>query len=547
MKSALLAAQTLHTNAEKTLSSLSELSSSLLKDPDFPLPASPTQRMMSIGQGLSETHTTYFNTTQAALEQARREHRAAEEELDINSSLFHRINHSLTSRIELRSQVEDNLRQMRDLIGPRRRVPDELWSMIFWERVMEDEEEYGETWRDEKTPFTTLKLTWVCQLWRQIIVEQPSLWQYIALPRNVYLTPLQADRVKHFREHLKGYSPKFYMVHQSRGARNDGVHLQALLAGLPSMHRFEAQILPDPQPMQAFLNSIEIPIQRLVLISCPDGQQREIVVSLSYNAIKGVKSLECYGVQPCVDQARLDENQAQLDSLYVSLSELGNANLIFFLEASGVAKLNLKPWDEWSIGEDGVERDVLLTRLETVSAPLPVLKYAFNQHVLVPNLRTLTVDLDSDYNINDSLEFWTSFLSIHERRNNITTLEISHLPARGSSAEETSVMLSKFINHVTNVEDLTLTKEAVTPSLRGLADSKKIPSGMTTITITDSGDVTEDLVMAFLKVYYTKKREPLLLEIIDCSSISEEGSQRLDLAHDKLKETKAKKKRKTDG
>jgi chromosome segregation ATPase len=103
MKSALLVAKTLRTNAEKTFSSLSELSDSLLEDPDIPFPASPTQRLKSIGQGLSETHTAHMITAQSILEQARQDHQRTEEAIDANGSLFHHINDSLTSRIELRS------------------------------------------------------------------------------------------------------------------------------------------------------------------------------------------------------------------------------------------------------------------------------------------------------------------------------------------------------------------------------------------------------------------------------------------------------------
>jgi hypothetical protein len=108
---------------------------------------------------------------------------------------------------------------MKDLIGPRRRIPDELWSMIFWDRVMEDEEEYQVTWREGNPPFTTLKLSWVCRLWRQIIIEQPSLWQYIALPRTLYLSPAQVERVKYCQQRLKEHPSKLYMVYRIEGAK----------------------------------------------------------------------------------------------------------------------------------------------------------------------------------------------------------------------------------------------------------------------------------------------------------------------------------------
>jgi hypothetical protein len=544
LKSTLLVAKTLHTNAEKTFTSLSELSSSLLSDPYVPFPTSPTQSLKSIGKGLSEMHTTYVNAAQAALEQAREAYRGAEEELDANNSLLYRINHSLTSRLELRSQVRDNIHQMKDLIGPRRRIPEEIWSMIFRERVMEDEEEYGKTWRKGRPPFTTLKLTWVCHLWRQIVTVQPSLWKYIALPRTLSLSSAQVDRVKHFRKHLNVHSPNFYMAYGSEGAGFDGVHLGALLAGLPSINRFEAQISTEPSLIQAFLNTIEIPIQDLVLISSPDGKEHELDLALSYHAIKNIKSLYCLGVRPCVVPLISETRQAQLDSLFLTLFDIKNTDLILFLEMSGAAVLHFEPSGDWSNEEEtGIEQDVLLTRLNSISLPLPVLKFAFNQHVLVPNLRTLAVDLYVNYNIDESLGLWTSFLSIHERRDNITSLEVLEVPDDNSSAEERSEMLSKFINQLPNLKYLTIRGAAVVPALQGMVDSEEIPSGIVMLEVSGCDSVTEDLIMAFFKAYYTRKRAGLSrVRIFDCSLISKDALQRLSHAHAKLKRNNEKKK-----
>lgn len=220
--------------------------------------------MKSIGKDLGDTHTMYLKKAQSALEQARQEYRRAEEEIDANGSLFHHIDNS---RIELRSRLSDNIRRMKDLVGPRRRLPDEVWSLIFWERVTEDEEAYGQTWRDENPPFTTLKLTWVCRLWRQIVSNQPSLWRYITLPQNYYLSTAQVERFNHFKERLKGCSPKIYMVPGSVGGRSDegGVYLKTVLRGLPTIGLFEAHIIRDPKPLESFLTSTQLQVEELAL------------------------------------------------------------------------------------------------------------------------------------------------------------------------------------------------------------------------------------------------------------------------------------------
>jgi hypothetical protein len=548
MESALHVAKTLHTNAEKAFLSLSELSASLLEDPSSSVTspaASPTRRMKSIGKGLIETHTTYLKTAESALEQARQEYRRAEEESDANGSLFHYIDDSLTARVELRFRVEENIRRMKDMLSPRRRVPNELWCMIFRERVTEDEDEHEETFRRQMPPFTTLKLTWVCRLWRQIISEQPSLWQYIALPRTLYLSPSQADRVKYFQRHLKKHPPKLYMMRGSRGAGRDIVPLQPLWSMFSSVNRFEAQLRPESRSVQIFLNSVEVPIKDLILTSSPNGEEQDSDILLSYNAIKSVESLMCYGVRPCVDSSRSDEEQAQLNSLLLRLHEVDNTELILFLEISGASTLIIVPWNEWSVDEaDGVEQDIELTRLNAIEAPLAVLKYAFNQHVLLSGLCTLRIDLDSTRTIGQALYLWTSFLSIHERRDTVTTLDIWGLPEERSSADM-SAMLSQLINQTPNVENLVLRDTAAVPSLQGLASSKKIPSGIITVEISSCDDVTEDLIITFLRAFYSKKREPLSLEIFDCFSISEDAKERLNLAHDQLKKSKAKKKKST--
>lgn len=553
MVSALQEANTLRITAEKAHSALSELSNRLsMKDPANSTVSSPAQRMKEIEKSFSDTHAAYLKSAQSTLEKAREEYRHAEEEIDVNSSLFHYTHSSLTSRIGLRAQLDSNLRRMKDLLGPRRRIPNEVWSLIFWERIAEDEEEYDEGWRKGSTPYTTLKLTWVCQLWRQIIIDQPSLWCFIALPQDLYITSMQADRLRYFKERLKGHSPSVYMVYGAKGAKEGGLHLQDLLKELPRVKYFEVQITSDPTSLERFLDNAQVATQDLYLVASPRNMESETDLKISRNALKNVKSLACHGVRPTCSADPSEGEYIGPDSLYMRLQDIRPEDLVPFLEASGVATFTIECYDDLGFYEvDEVGQDLLLTHLTMVTAPVQALKFIFHQQALLPNLHTLNVDHDSTCNIADTMEFWASFLSIHERRDTITTLKISGLPyvvtpdeASDEMPDEVPDMFSDFINQLPKLERLDLEAESVVLSLKGLVKSKKIPSNLVTIRILGSDDVTEETITAFLKVFYMKTCDAVSLEIQECRLITKDVEERLELAHEALKKTKAKKKRK---
>jgi hypothetical protein len=486
MESTLHVAKALHTKAEKVVSSLSELSSTIVEEIDISgtsLTAVPTRQMTSLENCLGETHAAYLKAAQSAFEQAQREYQRIEEEFDANTSLFHLINHSLTARIELRAQVDNNIRRMRDLIGPRRRVPDELWAMIFWERIMEDEDEYEHTWREETPPFTTLKLTWVCRLWRRIITDDPSLWQYIPLPHALLLSPTQVERFEYFQERLKGHPPRIYMVYGSEGVQKDRVDLQSMLAGFQRLLYLEAQVFRGSSALEELLNTFQLETEGLALVSSPGEEGNEVNSYLSYDAIKNAKSLCCHCVRPRVHRSSFEGKQAQLDSLLLQLHRVDNQDLVDFLEASGTAKLTVDLNNNWSV-ERGIrnQQDTVLTRLTDITAHLHVLKRVFNEHVFLPNLRVLTVQHESALNLGEVMEPWMSFLSVHERRDIITTLGISWMTDQEYS-EEIMPIFSGFMNQVSNADCLILKEHAVVPSLKAMVNSQRIPPSIVSIKI----------------------------------------------------------------
>ncbi|PVF93178.1 hypothetical protein CPB86DRAFT_743120 [Serendipita vermifera] len=543
MESVLHAARRLCAVIEKTVSSIDELSSCLLQHPDHSAilsAASPTRRIQSIGTDLSKTNAAYLKGAQSALEKARQEYRCVEEEIDVNGSLLHHVNYSLTSRIELRSHLDANLRRMKDLIGPRRRIPNELWLLILWERVMEDEEEYVETWRKGRPPYTTLKLTWVCRLWRQIVTNQPSLWRFIALPETVYLTSVQADRLRYFKERLRGYPPDFYMEPAAKSTMNDISSPKTLLKGFPRIKSFEARVTSDPKVLEWFLDTSQLEVEELYLVAAPRDKRSESSLALTYNAIKNVKSLFCVGVTPHCGTNRSEDRHAELDSLCLSLRSISTDGVLAFLKASGTSTLSVECYADWVIWGFEGEQDISLTRLTTITAPPQALKSMFHQRVLLPNLHTLTVEQDSTRDVIGTTEHCISFLSIHERQNTITTLGISGQPLiddeefEGTQVEVAS-MYGDLINRLSNLGRLILKGKAVVPSLKGLAASRKIPPSIVVVKISESDEVEEEHIIAFLQEFYSKQRNPLSLKIKGCVSITKEIEEHLDVAHGILK------------
>jgi hypothetical protein len=538
LDSALCAAKKLHENAEKALLALSELSGALLEDdidnseiietgPQFP----SCIRMRTLGKGLGDIHATYLVTAQSTLKLAQQEHRNAEEEYESNGSLLHYASQCLEARIELRARLGDTIRQMKDIVGPHRRVPNELWSAIFWERVTEDEEDYGKTWRSEAPPYTTLKLTWVCQLWRQIVTNQSALWRYISIPNSIYVSPSQRDRVELFKLRVKTCSPSIYMTPGSVFMGKNKIHLKSLLGGFNMLKRLELRVFPDVKPFELLLKELELHIEELALISLDKGRLRDITINLSYQAIKNVNAITCSSIRPRIDTVTFQDKQAQLYSLRLYQLAVDNKETIAFLEASGVTFLNLDMRHGCTFPEDNfVDSDKALTCLEAIKAPFSALSL-FNRHVYLPNLRTLQLTRAGNMSATETLRVWDSFITSHDRKDTIETLELSGLPEI-ESPSDAAKFCSDLIIQLPNLVRLFLTGNAAAPSLQSMTDSKNFPPKLDEINICAQGNVTEGHILAFMEAYYAEDRDYLFLNLRNCTSLSSEAKIRLNLAHE---------------
>jgi hypothetical protein len=158
---------------------------------------------------------------------------------------------------------------------------------------------------------------------------------------------------------------------------------------------FEAQTFQGSF-LEVFLHESKLQAEDLVLVSSPDGKTTDTPLFFSYDSIKNIKSLSCYGVRPRVDKKLFTGKQAQLGLLRLVAYQLDDKDMITFIEASGAETLSFELSDDWIVIEGNeVEEDIELTRLTTMTTPLELLPIVFNQHVFLPNLLTLTVEQDS--------------------------------------------------------------------------------------------------------------------------------------------------------
>ncbi|PVF93182.1 hypothetical protein CPB86DRAFT_838768 [Serendipita vermifera] len=376
---------------------------------------------------------------------------------------------------------------MKDLVGPRRRMPAELWSLIFWERVMEDEEEFEESDRYEPPPFTTLKLTWVCRLWRQIVTQQPALWSYITILPALYLSSKHCERLNFFKERLKGHLPTVYMGEIRDGPEKEGVHLGSILRIFNAIETLELRVTTKASDAERLLGATSLHIN--VLCLNPSFQRRLSTgtkVMLSYDAVSNIKTIKCY------------------DS-----------------KAANKASWTASTW-----------RDAKYTRTKRSTSLKNAVLKIFNGRIFLPQLRRLSVSHRSSEDVNEMLRVWSSFLTKHRRGDTISELTICD--PRTRSPPDSDSVFGKVISWTPKICSLKLTGSCITPALKGLVNSGNIPSGLIQLDLRNSVDVMEDDVHTFLIAFYGTKRDKLSIAIQECNKISAVEMHHLNISNDNL-------------
>jgi hypothetical protein len=566
MKAALRKARHLRRSAELTISYLNELSTSLEEDTDDSESSSQTSAMslneqpartdgdlvntaynqvITIENNLKNALEAHLKTAYSSNQQALEECRRVEEDLDANNSFLDCEARSLATRIELRNQLNNNIRHMKEMIGPRRRIPNEVWSLIFWERVTEDEEEYSlaRMWQAWTPPFTTLRLTWVCRLWRQIIMEQPPLWCYIAIPSSLYLRSKHKERFLHFEKHSKLYPPTIYTI-PSFSTPNSGSSFARLLERFETIKLLELDMATLPPDAISFIESCDLRVQKLVLINTSkDGRRvKAKAVDLSIWKISGIVDLVCRNVLPRINFDSFQGQESELETLHLEQAESDDEYLINFLEETGVSmfKFTMDPPDYRPkiYRERFLDENVTLTYLTTLHIPIPFLGI-FNQRVSLPNVHSFTIQLyfgtpDLDTPNFDQRSAWDAFFAIQHIQKNITTFGLTGtwsepVPDDGKDC-------CYFISQLPNVEKLVLQQDAIAVTLGIMAtDTATIPSKLATLELSNSQDTDEHKVLAFFREYYSSEHKPLSLEISSCRRLSWDVMNRMERVHNELK------------
>ncbi|PVF97915.1 hypothetical protein CPB86DRAFT_759473 [Serendipita vermifera] len=537
-ESALKRAANLRTCAEQTVSTLGEgrtLHQLALDEEESEPDSSGSESPISatnleldhIKDSIEISQIGLLKVAESALEEATRKVRDIEKEIDAHKSVIYFINHSLSSSLELRDRIKDRIQRMKEVIGPLRRVPDELWLQIFLQRVTDDEEEYAENRRAGKIPFTTLRLTWICRHWRWIITEHPLLWRYIAIPRALSITEVQWDRIDYCRQRLKDTPSVVYTVRHSRGKDKSGFQLRELLRRFKSFKYLELFVSRRFNNVDYLLASARPHVDELVLRGFPKEGDPVIHCPMRHKGFQHVKVLSCFHAQPTISEDFTDEG-SELTTLTFSQADIDQSATIEFLnDMTSITTVIIDMIPPFTINGDPVESATTLRSLTTLNANLIVMNNLFNGNVLLPCLQYVTVRHEPTMSWYDTQAQWASFISRHQRRDTISTLTIDSLPFF-ESQDEVKEACSAFIGQATAISHLVLRGIAVVPVLESLVTTRNIPPKLTRVTILEDQAVNEDQITEFLRVYYSKMRQRLELQIIDCPSLSNSILQRLE-------------------
>lgn len=372
-------------------------------------------------RSLIVTHDALQKAARSALTQASREVIQAEEDIDATQSLLFYVKKSLSTLINQREEIKNQVKGMKDVIGARRRIPSELWLQIFAERVNEDEISYLISQREEVPPFTVLQLNWVCRKWRKLIKSQPALWHHIAIPHQKIVSPERRDRILHYIEHLGLHPPIVYMGHWNSSIKHGNSDLADVLKRITSFDRLELFISSTNNHSEGLLARVQPNVELLVLFGNV-LDELGVTCELESIGIRKVQNISCLNVVPHI---RGDAHPLHVNSFHLTESHFADEELMTFLKATSVSAVKLEMNFPFEISGSPSDTPLILTNLTTLTTNLAVLTTLFNDWVFLPNLRDLTVIQQSSMSIEAMQANWTSFINTHQRKDTITTLGLS--------------------------------------------------------------------------------------------------------------------------
>ncbi|PVF97909.1 hypothetical protein CPB86DRAFT_706152, partial [Serendipita vermifera] len=487
---------------------------------DISLTSNPLYREIAFdGMILESTRDDHIESTRSVFERASQRVRQAETELDSNQSMLYFINQSIDNALELQVKVKHQLYRMKELMGARRRMPNELWIQVFRERVKEDEEKYEASDREEKPPFSSLKLTWICRSWRVLVVDCPMLWRYIAIPRTSHVSPTQWDRLTYFLERLKSIPAIVYTTRDSPD--NTSSPLSELLRVIHSFERLEMNVSRRHSMTEQFLDVVQPVVQKLTLVGTFKYGQAVTACPLNFRSLRNVNSLSCRSVQPLFrPTSLLQDVPLRLTSVSLAQSYIDKRVTLSFLEAAtSVTSVTLNLTVPYTIAGDSSQPVITLPHITTLSGNPVVLSTVFDELVELPKLCTVMLRLEPLVDMSEGIEQWNRFVSTHQRKDTIDTLGLAAGAILGSHYRMLGFM-TRLIQVVPQVRCLKLEGSVVFPTLEILVLKKLVPK-LVQLIISNDIIVTEDYITAFLNAFRKERNVSLSLQIIYCPSIPE--------------------------
>lgn len=494
----------------------------------FVFPEGSRDRLALDMDDLRAKHDEYYRAAQEVARKSSTEVKGIKLELDARKSLYHFSKMSLNSVNNMKRRVLEQLKFMKEVTAAHRQMPHELWAQIFTLRVLEDEKEYSEKKREGNPPFTTLKLTWVCQSWRAIIHDLPALWRYIAIPRNLRVTAPQKERIEYYMKCMKSSLPIVYSVPDSSGNEDN---LVALLQPIPSFERLEIHISSSSDVAEDLIESISPTVHDLVLIGEPDTDLPVTYCALKYGSIRSVKSISCFDIRLDIKEQDGQDGETGIEAISFEQAHIDKGDLFgFLMQVPSINSVGLLMKWPYNIENDVPLAAVLLDNITNITAHLTVLGRVFDDEVVLPNLKSLMVKLEYFADAQTIKEDWESFLATHHRAGSIVKLGLSGIPLI-EVPDGVPEVCRHFVGQVPNVEHLILEGDIVQYALEGLSGEDKVPLKLNELTIQTNTDVTEEEIGNFLKMAHKVHKRPLILHLANCSSLSEEVKQRLGHIH----------------
>ncbi|KAG8848396.1 hypothetical protein FRB91_010835 [Serendipita sp. 411] len=219
--------------------------------------------------------------------------RNLEEDADATRSVLS-VTRRRNETLELiKKTLTKDLSEKLELLSARRRTPDEIWRQIFLLRAVDDELDFELQERIGRPPFTSLRLSAVCQYWRRLVESQTDLWQCIALlnGNNTSSKP----RLDHYLAKLGNRIPILYTYMLKKDVAPCWAELSTIISQkIPKCKSLDLAIdIPQPMP-RSFLSSLKLTTEELRLRHHRPGQETIFVYK---QRMKEVWSISCHQIQ----------------------------------------------------------------------------------------------------------------------------------------------------------------------------------------------------------------------------------------------------------